>query len=93
MIEGAINADKMLLGYGGLPEKIKDDYKDSIKSYEIAVEAIKKQIPKKPIGDLDSCPHYRCSSCRCGIKLYADSKVYPFCHHCGQAIDWSEEEV
>ena len=48
--------------------------------------------PKEPIGDLHSVPHYRCPACKGGIKMYENSLTYPFCHHCGQAIDWSETE-
>ena len=51
-------------------------------------EAIKKQTPKKPIGDLHSVPHYRCPNCHSGVVMYEDSTKFPYCHHCGQALDW-----
>lgn len=59
------------------------------------LEAIDKQEPKKPIGDLHSVPHYRCPRCTKGVKGWSDSPVYPYCHHCGQRLDWSDtqEEV
>ena len=60
-------------------------------AFEEAIKALKKQIPKKPIGDLHSVPHYRCPLCKSGVKSYEDSSVYPYCHHCGQALDWSCE--
>lgn len=47
-----------------------------------------KQIPNKPIGDLHSVPHYRCPVCKNSVKIYEDSRVYPYCHYCGQALDW-----
>lgn len=55
-------------------------------------ELVEKATSKKPIGDLDSVPHYRCPICFSGVKMYEDSITYPYCHHCGQRIDWSEED-
>ena len=56
------------------------------------IKILDKQIPKKPIGDLHSVPHFRCPVCKNGVKTYTDSAVYPYCHHCGQALDWSDYE-
>lgn len=61
-----------------------------------AIEALEKQIPKKPVikvyYDEDEETHkkykwkfYVCSVCGENIAL----KSYTHCH-CGQAIDWSE---
>ena len=52
------------------------------------ISALEKQIPEKPVGDLKSVPHYRCPKCFGGVKMYEDSIVYPYCHHCGQKLDW-----
>lgn len=60
---------------------------------DMAIETLEKQIPKKPIGDLNSVPHYRCVACGEGVKTYKSSTVYPYCHHCGQALDWSDTEI
>ena len=57
-------------------------------AFEEAIEALEKQIPKKPVGDLNSVPHYRCVACGNGVKTYENSIVYPYCHHCGQKLDW-----
>lgn len=46
---------------------------------EIAVKAMEKQIPKKPI--YGTCPW-------CGVWLPISHR----CPNCGQAIDWSEEK-
>lgn len=54
-------------------------------------EALNKQIPKKPIGDLHSCPHYRCPSCHRSVVLYEDSPKFPCCQWCGQKLDWNDE--
>lgn len=59
---------------------------------DAAIEALGKQIPERAIGDLNSVPHYRCPVCRSGIKTYENSTVYPYCHYCGQALDWSDAE-
>lgn len=56
---------------------------------DMAVAALEKQIPKKPIIVGDGVHHYdfdgKCPNC--GRRLYGEE------HHCkcGQALDWSEE--
>ena len=56
-----------------------------------AIEALEKQIPKKPISlgedidrDVGQCPN-----CKEIIDTYED---YKYCSDCGQAIDWSDVE-
>ena len=49
-----------------------------------------KDIPKKPIGYLDSVPHYRCPTCKSAVVMYENDNKYPCCQWCGQAIDWSK---
>ena len=56
----------------------------------LACKALEKQIPKKPIGDLHSVPHYRCPSCNNAVKMYEDDEVQPQCHYCNQKLDWSD---
>ncbi len=60
----------------------------------VAIIALEKQIPKKPIkccplsdgGEmLDENEHYKCPACRLKFR-----KTYVFCHYCGQALDWSD---
>lgn len=56
---------------------------------EIAIEAIEKQIPKKPIKsdrEIRYCEVWKCPSC--GFEW--SSRVVDFCYKCGQHIDWSE---
>lgn len=65
---------------------------DNIEAKLIAIEALKKQIPKKIKiwNGQATCP--RCK------KLYGDMEVIknliawemPHCKYCGQAIDWSK---
>ena len=57
-----------------------------------AIRTLDKQIPKEPIGDLHSVPHYRCPVCYSSVKTYKKECGARFCHWCGQAIDWEIEE-
>lgn len=73
-------------------------------SLTLAIEALEKQIPKKPryvdtrfrhhgrkISDgssLDEC--YECPNCNSHIFHVFDSEKC--CKYCGQAIDWSDDE-
>lgn len=51
---------------------------------ELAIEALEKQIPKKPY-DTVSCP-----LCKIEVELQPiDTEQVTYCLHCGQAIDWS----
>ena len=71
---------------------------------EIAVEAIKKQIPEKPMKslDVDTKSLYRIYCPTCGVKIgHGNSRVgyivrtygsMKCCGNCGQAIDWEEGE-
>ena len=68
-------------------------------AFEAAVDALEKQIPKKPnyVPDYDTCVyyHWECPECgnyyghsiKKGIRaLYGNSAVY--CSRCGQCLDW-----
>lgn len=66
-------------------------------AFETAIEALEKQIPKKPeahtvdveklkIGNANWCKGttaYRCPNCNDFL-----SRFYDFCYKCGQALDW-----
>lgn len=63
--------------------------KEANEACDVAIQALEKQIPKKPIkgknGDL---------SCSCGLIIQRKNRrtcLY-YCHNCGQAIDWSDED-
>ena len=49
----------------------------------IAISALEKQIPKKPI-EYDGVPHFLCPNC--------NKDVFAYDHHCecGQALKWEE---
>ena len=56
-----------------------------IKAICKAVEALEKQIPKKPY-DIVHCP-----LCKIEVELQPiDTEQVTYCLHCGQAIDWSD---
>ena len=68
-------------------------------AFETAIEALEKQVPKKPIEYEDK--YYGCPTCGNVTMMkweqYPDipmSKIYglPYCLGCGQVLDWSEEE-
>ena len=58
-------------------------YGKIVPAREIAISALKKQIPKKP-SETDKA---RCIHCACVVKR--DER---FCKNCGQALDWSDSE-
>lgn len=71
---------------------------------EIAVEAMKKQIPEKPLKslDVDAKSLYRLYCPTCGVKIgHCNSRVgyivktygsEKYCGNCSQMIDWEEGE-
>lgn len=79
----AINATGTL---GGLPPTAaeKSRLNRQIEALDMAIAALEKQIPKKPVKL--NCP-------RCRFNGIDNSWwVFTYCPECGQAIDWSEEE-
>lgn len=63
--------------------------KELCTAVDIAIEALEKQIPKKPIKsdrEIRYCEVWECPSC--GFEW--SSRVVDFCYKCGQRINWSE---
>ena len=60
------------------------DYKPDTTLYDIKVlqELVHRTVPMKPIKNT-----YLCRNCDKEIVLGREEN---FCHHCGQALDWSE---
>lgn len=59
---------------------------NSLEILQMAIEALEKQIPKKPIYRHGN---YDCPVCgKPAIAVSARKKEY--CDFCGQALDWSE---
>lgn len=58
---------------------------------DVAIKALEKQIPKKPIEIDIWGEYYECPIC----NKYAVDNLgckYKFCRECGQKIDWEAEE-
>ena len=57
-----------------------------VEARDMAIQAIEKQIPKKPKTD-DRYVMYICPCCNDFIKV-----SHNYCPNCGQELDWSDEE-
>ena len=72
---------------------------EHIKSIEIAIQALEKRIPKKPINKTrpddyaslayENCNIVVCPDCGRRLKLKSKGK---YCDKCGQKLDWSGKE-
>lgn len=64
---------------------------------DLAIQALEKQIPKKPIiidrrfqnGD-EVCVEWKCPVC--GLNVIEEPPCQEYCQSCGNKLDWSEEE-
>lgn len=55
----------------------------------LAMTALEKQIPEKPIPNSPDMFGIKCCICPvCSCHVYSTSNS--FCHRCGQALDWSD---
>ena len=61
---------------------------DDYKANEMAIKALEKQIPKKPLFNGNNW--YRCVN-GCEIHKKQFEKDW-YCPKCGQKLDWSDEE-
>lgn len=61
---------------------------DDYKANEMAINALEKQIPKKPM--FNGTNWYRCVN-GCEIHKKQFEKDW-YCPKCGQKLDWSDEE-
>ena len=61
---------------------------ENAKALDVAIKALEKQIPKKPLfGTVHNDTTYHCSNCKKFIGFY-DTRIYEYCHNCGQKLDW-----
>lgn len=74
-------------GFNGQEAKIKAVEEACL----LACEALEKQISKKPT--MGKYGHTECACCGWVVESFCgDLEQYPFCPHCGQAIDWRDTE-
>ena len=87
-IQGAIENLKYLIS-----DNCTDNQTDFIEEIEIAIDALQKQIPKKPIRTFQS-GFFWCADCERAIKMRINhSKInIRYCPFCGRALDWGDEE-
>lgn len=72
---------------------------DGIEAIQIAIQALEKQIPKKPRktdsyrGVLKRVYAYVCPTCgnACLEKYMNERQNTMFCWNCGQKLDWSDD--
>jgi len=60
---------------------------------ETAIKALEKQVPRKPLNvnppDMEYLNVYGCPAC---YKDLPCDGVGHYCYHCGQRIDWDDQE-
>ena len=70
-----------------------DGFKTIAGAYDLAIEALKKQTPKKPTSTRGKYGHTECACCGWVVESFCgDLEQYPFCPNCGQATDWEDDE-
>jgi len=60
------------------------DYDNTASAYDLAIEALEKQIPKKPelVPVKENTKHtWKCPTC-------GGYEIFNFCQHCGQKLSW-----
>jgi hypothetical protein len=67
-------------------KKIEFTEEEKYEAYSMAIQALEKQIPKKP--DFTEDKEFALCPC-CNGKSLRDKQKY--CENCGQKLDWSEE--
>ena len=62
------------------------------KAMYLAINAINKQIPKKPTNFAIDNNGYAIYDCECPNCKQSHRELFPFafCIHCGQALEWEE---
>ena len=69
----------------GKIDSCRGEYKECVEA--TVIKALEKQIPKKPY-DIVCCP-----LCKIEVELQPiDTEQVTYCLHCGQAIDWRDDE-
>lgn len=74
--------------------------KDDYKANETAIQALEKQIPKKPIFNHNLSDTLSVFHCECGnaikvshdIGIMNNNNAPNYCSKCGRRLDWSDEK-
>ena len=69
-----------------------DGFKIIAEAYDLAIEALEKQIPKKPTNFAIDNNGYTIYDCECPSCKQSHRELFPFafCIHCGQALKWEK---
>lgn len=59
-----------------------------VEPLRLAIKALEKQIPKKPVY---GAANIKCPNCGATLLYYFHSFKIDYCDECGQRLDWSEE--
>lgn len=70
---------------------------DYAEAFEVAIEALEKQIPEKPIWKTDPMFGDSCIVClnceNTAIVNPFTHSIFKHCPNCGQALDWSDNNA
>lgn len=83
-----------------LPQKTRErsDYNNYVDAFLVAIEALEKQLPKRPMengmsdGLIKKTKYYTCQTCgNCLLtEMMNERQNTNYCWDCGQKLDWSE---
>lgn len=83
-----------------LPQKTRErsDYNNYVDAFLVAIEALEKQLPKRPRengmsdGLIKKTKYYTCQTCgNCLLtEMMNERQNTNYCWDCGQRLDWSE---
>lgn len=77
-------------GFGNKPGENNILYRNRKERSQIAIDAIEKQLPQKPIGTYTD---YKCPVCSRRVRSGKGSSCHQrdnFCQRCGQKLDWED---
>ena len=88
-VKGYYTSDRDFTPQGEDYEPLLAEEKQAI---DKAVETLKKQIPKKPLGGFDFANNEYKICCECSAIVKDGEWEAQYCPDCGQALDWSDNE-
>ena len=74
-------------------KEIRALYNIPLKNMELIINALEKQIAKKPrsVTSVEDGMYVKCPTCKLTTVLYYGC-IMDYCKNCGQKLDWSDEE-